>query len=81
MKHYCVSCWINYTFCQQWKFENQEESLNFFKNKKDNLSKERKEDNKILNLEDEESYGYVWQDQYGRVIEVFKKWKDVKNED
>lgn len=80
MKNYCVTNWVDFTFSKQWRFENQKESLDFYKNKVDNLSKERKEDNKVLNLEDEDSYGYVWQDQYGRVLEFFKKCKDVKNE-
>lgn len=81
MKNYIVTNWVDFTFCKQWKFENQKESLDFYKNKVDNLPKERKEDNEVLKLEDEDSYGYVWQDQYGRVLEFFKKWKDVKNED
>lgn len=80
MKKYIVRNWIDYTFCKGWGFEDQKESLDFYKNKIDNLSKERKEDNKVLNLKDEDSYGYTWQDQYGRVLEFFKKWKDVKNE-
>ena len=81
MKNYRVTSWVDYRYCNQWRFENQEESLNFYKNKVDNLPKERKEDNKVLNLEEEDCYGYVWQDQYGRVLEYFKKWKDIKNED
>lgn len=80
MKKYLVTNWIDYTYCKQWKFEDQKESLDFYKKKVDNLAKERKEDNKVLNLEDEDTYGYVWQDQYGRVLQYFKKWKDVKNE-
>lgn len=80
MTRYVVTNWIDYTFCNQWRFKDQKESLDFYKNKVDNLAKERKEDDKTLNLEDEDSYGYVWQDQYGRVLQYFKKWKDVKNE-
>ena len=80
MKNYVVTNWVNFTFCKQWRFENQKESLDFYKNKVDNISKERKEDNEILKFENEDCYGYVWQDQYGRVLEFFKKWKDVKNE-
>lgn len=78
---YVVTYWVDYTCCNQWRFENQNESLDFYKKKVDNLAKERKEDNKILNLENEDSYGYVWQDQLGRVLQYFKKWKDIKNED
>lgn len=81
MKKYIVINWIDYAFCKEWGFEDQKESLDFYKNKINNLSKERKEDNKVLNLKDENSYGYTWQDQYGRVLEFFKKWKDMKNED
>ena len=81
MKKYIVTHWVDYCYCKQWRFEDQEESLNFYKKKVDNLSKERKEENKILKFEDEDSYGYVWQDQYGRVLQFFKKWKEIKNED
>lgn len=80
MKKYIVTHWVDYCYCKQWRFEDQEESLNFYKNKVDNISKERKEDNKVLNFEDEDSYGYVWQDQYGRVLQFFKKWKEIKND-
>ena len=59
--------------------EEAEEEYESWNNSK-KLYEERKEDNKVLNLKEEDCYGYVWQDQYGRVLEYFKKWKDIKNE-
>ena len=61
----------------------REWALNFYKRKKNQLKDERKNENKITKLNDDDEWRYSRYDvenEYEEFV-IHKKWKDVKNED
>ena len=83
MKRYIVKRWINRNEDCGWVFPDRKWALNFYKRKKNQLKDERKNENKVKKLDDEDDWGYSRYDEENEYEEFFihKKWKDVKNED
>lgn len=84
MKKYIVQRWVNYIATDYWEFHNKKKSLEFYKAKVKNLSKERKKENRKAKekFEDRECWGYTWFDLQNtlEIIGYNKTWKEVKNE-
>lgn len=84
MKKYIVQSWVNNEASDGWEFDNRKESLEFYKAKVKNLSKERKEENQqaLGKLKDEDEFTYTWFDVENEWegLRKSKKWRDVKKE-
>lgn len=82
---YLVQSWVDYDAADSWEFDNRKESLEFYKDKVKNLSKERKEENKQLHtkMKDNETWGYTWNNEENPLESLgqFRTWKEVKDED
>lgn len=82
---YLVQSWVDYDASNSWEFDDRQESLEFYKTKVKNLSKERKEENqqRKVKMKDKETWGYTWYDCENdwEGLNNFKSWKEVKDED
>ena len=83
MKKYIGKKWINGNEICGWVFPDRKWAINFYKRKKSQLEEERKNENKITKLDDEDEWRYTRYDEENEYEEfiIHKKWKDVKNED
>lgn len=82
MKKYIVQRWVSGNPKDSWEFTNKKKSLDFYRRKKNGLSEERKKENKVAKLDDENEWGYSWIDVENgwEGLNTFKKWRKVKEE-
>ena len=84
MKKYIVQKWVNFVASESWEFRTRKRSLRFYKAKVENLSKERKEENKKRHgkFEDGDSLGYTWLNRQNtlEVLSYRRYWEEVKYE-
>ena len=84
MKKYIVQKWLNFVACESWEFHTMRKSLKFYKAKVENLSEERKKENKKTNekFKDGDSLGYTWLNKQNtlEVLSYRRYWEEVKYE-
>lgn len=84
MKKYIVQKWVKGIASESWEFRTMKKSLKFYKAKVDNLSKERKEENKKRHrkFEDGDFLGYTWLNRKNtlEVLSYHRYWEEVKYE-
>lgn len=84
MPKFIVKGWVDGYVCDWWEFEDRKESLNFWKEKAHNITKERIADNHqaLIKFEDEDEYAYTWFDveHEWEGLRKSKKWREVKEE-
>ena len=84
MKKYIVQKWLNLVVCESWEFRTMKKSLKFYKAKVENLSEERKKENKKANgkFKDGDNLGYTWLNKknYLEVLSCCRYWEEVKYE-
>ena len=83
MKRWIVESWVNGKISDSWEFKNKEESLEFYERKKDNLNKERIEENRqsAIKFNNNDEWGYSWNDEEFEESEgVYKTWREAKKE-
>ena len=82
MKKYIVKKWINGNEISEWIFPERKWALDFYKRKKNQLKDERKNEDKIKKLEDEDEFAYTWYDVENEWEGLRKsiKWREVKEE-
>ena len=82
MKKWAVVRWVNGEINNCQEFTDRKKSLDFYRRKKNGLNEERKKENKIERLNDEDERGYSWVDiENGwEGLNAFKTWAKVKEE-
>ena len=84
MKKYIVQKWLNGVACDSWEFRTMKNSLKFYKAKVENLSEERKKENKKTNgkFKDGDSLGYTGLNMKNtlEVLSYRRYWEEVKYE-
>ena len=84
MKKYIVQKWVNCIATESWEFRTRRKSLKFYKAKVENLSKERKKENRKAKgiFKDGDSLGYTWLNKKNtlEVLSYRRYWEEVKYE-
>ena len=88
MARWAVECWVNGEVTDCWRFDDKEESLEFYREKANNLSIERIRENhgSLIKFENDDEWGYSWLDTENPLEgtsafkTTFKKWREVKEE-